>query len=425
MTKTLAKRLLSALLCLSLAAGGLCTLTGCALKVRATDLMDGVTAGSVSGREPDDRFATAAADFAVRLFRQTQNGGESVLVSPLSVMLALTMTANGADGQTRVEMERLLGGDVPLDELNEYLLTYVKSLVERNGSDKTRVSIANSIWFRDRNFTVERDFLQTNADYFGAAAYKSAFDRQTVDDINRWVRANTDGLVDKMIDEINDDAVMFLINTVLFDAEWQEIYEKGDVHKATFTTADGQTRTADFMNSTESYYLDDSRAIGFVKRYKGGYSFVALLPNPDESLADYVASMTGESFLATLKNAKSDGVVYASLPKFSYECSLTLNDTLKSLGATTAFDPLNADFSRLGHVVGGNIWIDKVLHKTKITVGEKGTKAGAVTSIEMVGKGAMQPTVYKVTLDRPFVYAIIDDATRLPLFIGTVTDVGK
>ena len=117
--------------------------------------------------------------------------------------------------------------------------------------------------------------------------------------------------------------------------------------------------------------------------------------------------------------------MYASLPKFSYECSLTLNDTLKSLGATTAFDPLNADFSRLGHVVGGNIWIDKVLHKTKITVGEKGTKAGAVTSIEMVGKGAMQPTVYKVTLDRPFVYAIIDDATRLPLFIGTVTDVGK
>ena len=425
MTKTLAKRLLSALLCLSLAAGGLCTLTGCALKVRATDLMDGVTAGSVSGREPDDRFATAAADFAVRLFRQTQNGGESVLVSPLSVMLALTMTANGADGQTRVEMERLLGGDVPLDELNEYLLTYVKSLVERNGSDKTRVSIANSIWFRDRNFTVERDFLQTNADYFGAAAYKSAFDRQTVDDINRWVRANTDGLVDKMIDEINDDAVMFLINTVLFDAEWQEIYEKGDVHKATFTTADGQTRTADFMNSTESYYLDDGRASGFVKRYKGGYSFVALLPNPDESLADYVASMTGESFLATLKNAKSDGVVYASLPKFSYECSLTLNDTLKSLGATTAFDLICADFSRLGRVAGGNVWIDNVLHKTKITVGEKGTKAGAVTSIEMVGKGAMQPTVYKVTLDRPFVYAIIDDATRLPLFIGTVTDVGK
>ena len=131
-------------------------------------------------------------------------------------MLALSMTANGAKGETLAQTESLLGGDIPMETLNEYLYSYINALP----SEKTaKLNVANSIWFRDNGFTAENTFLQKNADYYGAAVYKSAFDVKTLRDINNWVKKNTDGMIEKIIDDLDPDAVMYLINTVLFDAE--------------------------------------------------------------------------------------------------------------------------------------------------------------------------------------------------------------
>lgn len=414
------KRWMAVILCLSVLAAGVMSLSGCGTKVQAANLMEGIAAKAVSGRTADDTFKNSSADFAIRLFQKARDDNKNSLISPLSVMLALSMTANGARGETLAQMEALLGGDIPMETLNEYLYSYIKALP----SEKTaKMNIANSIWFRDNGFTAEKAFLQKNADYYGAAAYKSVFDEKTLRDINNWVKKNTDGMIEKIIDDFDPDAVMYLINTVLFDAEWENIYKKNEIRDGTFTALDGTKRTVSMMYSEEHRYLDDGKATGFIKPYKNGYSFVALLPNVDISLGDYVASMSGKAFIDMVKNAK-DVPVETAIPKFSYDYDTEMSGALKALGMPLPFDAAKADFSALGASDSGNIFISRVLHKAYIAVDEKGTKAGAATAVETI---LMSDTagIYRVTLDRPFVYAIIDDATGLPIFIGTVTEIGK
>lgn len=411
---------MSVILCLSVLATGVMSLFGCGAKVQAANLMDGVTAKTVSGKAADDAFKNSSADFAIRLFQKTRDDSKNSLISPLSVMLALSMTANGAKGETLAQTESLLGGDIPMETLNEYLYSYINALP----SEKTaKLNVANSIWFRDNGFTAENTFLQKNADYYGAAVYKSAFDVKTLRDINNWVKKNTDGMIEKIIDDLDPDAVMYLINTVLFDAEWENIYKKDEVRDGTFTALDGTKRTASMMYSAEHLYLDDGKAIGFIKPYRNGYSFVALLPNEDISLSDYAASMTGKSFADTIKNAE-DVPVEAAMPKFSYDYDIEMSGALKALGMSLPFDSTKADFSALGSSDSGNIFISRVLHKAYIAVDEKGTKAGAATAADIKVTSDIGG-LYSVTLDRPFVYAVIDDAYGLPVFIGAVTDIGK
>ena len=249
------------------------------------------------------------------------------------------------------------------------------------------------------------------------------FNEKTLRDINNWVKKNTDGMIEKIIDDLDPDAVMYLINTVLFDAEWENIYKKDEIRDSTFTALDSTKRTVSMMYSTEQRYLDDGKATGFIKPYKSGYSFVALLPNEDISLSDYAASITGKSFADTIKNAE-DVPVEAAMPKFSYDYDIEMSGALKALGMLLPFDPEKADFSALGYYESGNIFISRVLHKSYITVDEKGTKAGAATAADIKATSDIGG-LYSVTLDRPFVYAVIDDAYGLPVFIGAVTDIGK
>lgn len=393
------------------------TVAGCSLftvQVQAKDLMDGVTSRAVSGKAADEEFIGSTADFSIKLFQKSITKNKSSLISPTSVLLALSMTANGADKETLSQMETVLGG-ISMDALNEYLYTYVKSLPSE---DKAKLLIANSIWIKE-GFVAEQSFLQNNADYYQAAAYQTAFDEQTVEDINNWVQQNTDGTIEKIIEDINPAAVMFLINAMVFDAEWKEIYEKSNVYSDTFTTIEGSKKTVEFMSSVETKYINNSNAIGFIKPYASGYSFVAMLPNEDVSLDTFINSLSGESFLQNIKNAENTSVI-AHLPKFSYAYTIQMNDALIELGMPNAFDGSKADFSRISKSDNG-VYIGEVLHKTFIKVDEKGTKAGAVTKVEMKENAIASEIVVK--LDRPFVYAIIDNTTNLPVFIGTVLDI--
>jgi len=400
----------------------LATLTACSLftvSVKADDLMDGISANTVSGKVVNDAFINSTANFSIDLFKKTITKDKNSLISPTSVMLALAMTANGADNETLSQMEKVLGG-IPIKELNEYLFAYVNALP--NEKD-IKLTIANSIWFRDEKdrLKVEKDFLQKNADYYNAAAYKSTFDDQTVEDINNWTNKNTDGMINAIIDKIDDDDVMYLINAIIFDAEWKEIYENKNIHNGSFTAINGSKQTVDFMNSVEDKYIDDGNATGFIKPYKSGYSFVALLPDNDIDINEYIKSLTGEKFINYIKNAEGT-TISAYLPKFNYEYSIKMNDALIALGMENAFYGEKADFKKLGVSVDGNIYINEVFHKTFITVDERGTKAGAVTKIELTNE-CSEVGINEVRLDKPFVYAIIDNTTNLPVFIGTVMSI--
>ena len=411
------KKLIALLLVFAMALG----MTACS-QVSANDLMKDVPAKAVDVLPDMDAGAAAAADFGVRLFKTSIEEGENTLISPLSVLYALAMTANGADGETLAQMEQVLGMDV--DNLNSYMLAYLELLPE---SKDYKMSLANSIWFKDDpNFAVEQSFLQTNADYYGAGAYKAAFDEGTRNDINNWVKEHTDGMIPEIIDEIPDEAIMYLVNALAFDAKWADEYEEHQIREGRFTMEDGTRQDVDMMHSEEYTYLEDDLATGFIKYYKDRkYAFVAMLPNEGVSVFQYVDSLTSEH-LRELLNNPQDLTVFASIPKFETEYDIEMSEVLQEMGMTDAFDWRVADFSRLGtyNVDGMNICINRVLHKTFISVSEQGTRAGAATAVEMVAEGAMEIVEFKeVVLDRPFVYMLIDCETNLPFFIGTMMNV--
>ncbi|MCL2539727.1 MAG: serine protease, partial [Oscillospiraceae bacterium] len=194
------------------------------------------------------------------------------------------------------------------------------------------------------------------------------------------------------------------------------------VHEGVFTDIRKEKQAVDFMYSEENIYLDDGKAIGFVKPYIGGYSFVALLPKENVGINKYIESLTGERFLNILKKAKSATVI-ASVPKFEYTYDVSMGSVLKTLGMPDAFDANKADFSRMGTSSGGPLCISEVLHKTYIAVDERGTKAGAATAVIMAEGASPQEKIKYIDLDRPFVFAIIDNATNLPVFLGTLMTV--
>ena len=395
-------------------------LTGCTMKVQAKDLMEGITPNNVDALDDLSSQNADVTDFAIRLFKASNENGKNTLISPLSVLCALAMTANGAEEETLAQMEEVLG--MTTDELNLYLYSYMKNLPQ---GDKYKLSLANSIWFtEDERFTVNQDFLQTNADYYGADIYKAPFDKQTLKDINNWVKQNTDGMIPEILDQIPPEAIMYLVNALAFEAEWSEIYEKHQVKDGEFTKEDGTKQDVKFMYGSEGTYFEDEKATGFMKRYKGGkYAFVAMLPNEGVSVSEYIASLDGESLNALLANPQY-ATIHTSIPKFETEYKVEMSDILKSMGMTEAFDMYNADFEGLGTSTDGNIYISRVLHKTFISVGEKGTKAGAATIVENKDGAAAEPTEPKeVYLDRPFVYMLVDCENNIPFFIGTMMDV--
>lgn len=395
----------------------LCSALGC-MKVQAINLMDGIIARNIETVADMDKGNVAVTDFALKLFKESMEPDENTLISPLSVLCALAMTTNGADGETLSQMEEVLG--MSADELNLYIHSYMENLPE---AEKYKLKLANSIWFTDdERFTVNQDFLQTNADYYGADIYKAPFDDNTLKDINNWVSDNTDKMIEDILDKIPDAAVMYLVNALAFEAEWQNIYLKTQVSTGRFKTEDGTAKNVEFMHSQEHVYLEDENATGFMKYYKDSkYAFVALLPNEGESVKDYLATLTGEKLADMLAN-HDYAAVSAAIPKFETEYKIEMSDVLKNLGMADAFDVDAADFTKLGESSEGNIFINRVIHKTFISVGEKGTKAGAATVIEMTD-GAMAVEPKTVYLDRPFVYMLVDCENNIPFFIGTMMDV--
>lgn len=393
----------------------------CKADVQATDLTNGIIFKPTEGMKPDESFALAQIRFALDLFRETASvsGYNNLLLSPLSVMLALSMTANGADADTLTEMERVLGLSVL--ELNRYFASY---LSDPSMDENCRLYLANSLWIKD-GYEVKQDFLQTNADCYGASVYSSPFDDQTVTDVNNWVKAKTDGMIENMLGSVSPGAVMYIINALSFDAKWANAYTSDDVEDGVFTASNGTKCKVKFMRETGyDSYLEDRRSTGFIKRYEEGYAFAAILPKKGITLEKYLDKLTVKGLYDMIREPKSYKTVTA-VPKFSYSYDAALRDVLKQLGMPSAFNAETANFTRIG---APELYISDVLHKTFIEVNEDGTRAGASTVVPIMllsappGKKEKEIIKY-VTLDRPFLFLIIDCKNNIPIFMGTVTDI--
>jgi len=373
-------------------------------------------------------FVRHNVDFSVKLFQNNAadalEKGENVLVSPESVLCALAMTANGAAGDTLSEMQSVLCGNMALDEFNQNMSLFNQKLTS---SDKVKFSIADSIWIRDNaeRIQMKEEFLSLNKKYYDAESFLAAFDSKTVQDINGWVKNHTNGMIEKLIDEIPDSAVSYLINAIAFEGKWKIQYKGDDiVENQDFTNAAGVTEKVTMLNGQESVYICDDKAAGFIKKYEGNqYAFMALLPNKGVSVSEYLQHLDGEKLLSLYQNRKQNYKVHTKLPEFSYDYSTRLGDTLGKMGIRKAFTQ-DADFSNMANTDTGSLYIDEVLHKTHIELDRNGTKAAAVTAVIM--EAAAAPVELKevnVFLTRPFLYAIIDTETGIPVFMGAVNTV--
>ena len=405
--------LLSAAMLLALLAG----VSSCGVpKVMANELTAGLGSQYVNGKEPDEAFGKAALDFSLSLFKKNaEKSGENMLISPLSVMIALSLAANGAAGETLAEIESVLG--LTKEELNAYLYTYASSFPNK---EECKLQTANSVWLRKDAIEVNKPFLQNAADYYSAEVYSVAFDSATLDDINAWINLKTEGLIKKALDKIEPGTLFYLINTVLFDAEWASAYTKNSVRSGSFVNIHGEEKNVKFMKDYDKCFFGEEEKT-LVKFYSGGdYAFIGVLPESGD-VYGYIETLTAEKFESFFDFGE---VSYAEvyLPKFEYEYSTEMKDILASMGIEKAFEA-NADFSAMSGDYPGELFIQGVKHNTFISVDELGTKAGAVTVISG-GCGGMPPTE-EIYFDRPFVYFIVDTETKMPVFAGVAADIGK
>ncbi len=365
--------------------------------------------------ETDNRFglklfqAVAAADPEANVF-----------LSPLSAAMALGMALNGADGETRAAMEQTLElAGLTSMEINE---SY-RSLIDLLHALDRRVDfrLANSIWYR-LGLPIAQAFVQTNRTYFDAVVQGLDFaDPRAPDVINAWVRKHTNGRIDKMVEQIEDQTVMFLLNAIYFKGTWTYEFDPNDTRDDTFNRLDGTPMPIKMMHLTGElpYTRDNAAQIVELPYGNDFYSMLVVLPRPDVRLDSLVAELDAARWQAWIR-ALQPLEVDLSLPRFKTAYEVSLKDALKALGMALAFDPERANFMKMveGRLTG-NLYISEVKHKSFVQVDEEGTEAAAATSVEIGVTSAPRTVVVRV--DRPFLFVIREKHSGTILFIGQIT----
>ena len=386
---------------------------------RVASLSDGFTRQNSETGSLSEEMKKVIANYAFNLFNaDLEKHDENRMVSPYSALSALALCANGMQGESLKQLENYIGTDIL--SLNRGLYAYADYLKSVEGS---KFKTANSIWIDDR-MSVNHDFLQTNADWYDAGVYSGQLAApEMVDAINDWCDVNTDGMIPEIVDSIDECTLMMLINAICFDASWNKQYSDEMVRAGLFTNADGTTSNVNLMTSDENtiIYSDNYKSIGFVKEYSGGqYSFVGLLPDEGQNVKDFASGLTGEKWLELWENREVFSSRKVKLPEFKYETTINLAEIMKDAGVTAMFAGAGysgSDFSKMGTCPDGDLFVGGASQKTVIDVNPKGTKAAAVTTITVVTECA--PMYLEFT--RPFVYAVVDNFTGLPVFLGVVT----
>ncbi len=336
---------------------------------------------------------------------------ENILLSPYSMYSLMSMLADGANLETRGEIVSALAKNNA-----DYYLALSDLTSAFSDSGEAEFHDADAVIVKAENRKIVReDFVRLIDDLYGAPVL-SADD--IVSTVNKWVKKNTNGMIQKLLQPgTNPD--LCLLNAIAFEAKWMRKYQPCDIEEGqVFTNSAGREESATMLYSTEHVWLEGDGLIGFAKPYKGGkYDFVALIPeSEDEDITDHLPSASKIS--ALYRNGR-DIKTEVTMPEFTFDFSVEMTEVLKSMGITSAFAPGMADLSFLTSVPGS--YVESVLHKTHIENTRQGTKAAAV-SAAMVVCGCIpnfDETKY-VTLDRPFVFAIMHHDTAAPLFVGIV-----
>jgi len=360
----------------------------------------------------------ATTDFGFDLLKKTAiNEAQQAnwMISPMSVSLALAMTYNGANGDTKTAFENTLKlNELSIDDVNINYKQIVDALL--NVDNNVELSIANSIWYRN-TFSVLQNFIETNTDFYDATVRSIDFNLPSAkDEINNWVSDNTNHKIESIVDEINAESVMFLINAIYFNGKWKYQFNPDENTYQIFTYDDGTTKSIEMMNQTADLKRFSNQEINMVELSYGRGNWVMDLILPTEGRVNELISGISidkwKSWIAGLSEPVKTNITF---PLFKFDYDATLNPVLESLGLNVAFSPYEADFSKIN--TDGQIFISNVKHKTFIEVNEAGTEAAAATSVEI---GLTSIGNENIVFNKPFLFIIREISTEAILFVGKV-----
>lgn len=368
------------------------------------------------------KIAVAAQrTFGLHLLREIvdRKPGQNVFISPLSVFLALQMTENGAAGTTRTAMRKVLA--LPARDAAQLNASAAALQSALKANNATALTIANALW-ADKHFTLAPDFVKLCESTFGARAASLNFvDPKAADEINNWVKTNTNGKIPSIVTpDIVKRAAVILTNAVYFAAKWSSEFPDSETADQAFHKSGGGSKTVKLMHHSllKGAYRSGANFEGAMLFYKeSSVFFYALLPQPGHAPKDLLASLDVEHLTA----GPSEFDLDLKLPRFSLDFSASLVADLKKMGMDVAFHYPGADFVPMG---SRDFFISDVIHKTRLEVDEKGTVAAAATAVIMRAGSAMPKARPKKVLvfDRPFVVLIGDSQTGAVLFAGVIED---
>ena len=362
--------------------------------------------------------------FGINLFKEVLEAAEpeeNVMISPLSVSLALAMTYNGADGDTKEAMEKTLElYGLTVDEINENYKMLIDALASVD--PKVLMSIANSIWY-EQTFNVEQDFIDVNQDYFYAEVSPLDFTNpDAVTTINNWVADKTKNKITEILDQIPAEAVMYLINAIYFKGIWKYEFDESETEEKPFYLSDGTTKDVPMMAQEGSfnYFSNDILQAVEMPYGAGNYSMIILLPQSNKTPDDIIDQLSNENWNRWLSEFYEAEKVQIHLPKFKFEYEDSLNNELINMGMEIAFSPYDADFSKINPLE--QLYISRVIHKSFIEVNEEGTEAAAVTLVEISRIISEPETGIHFYVNQPFIFAIKEKYTNTIIFMGKVME---
>ena len=363
--------------------------------------------------------------FGLDLYQSLRDRDENLILSPFSISLALAMTYSGAKGETEAQMADVL--NFPSQQETHPAFNTLDLALEDTGivldkdQEPMQLDIANAV-FAEQTFTFLPDFLDTLSVNYGAGIRLMDFvnnPNPSRKEINQWVSDETKDKINDLLpeDSITTDTKMVLVNAIYFKADWLSPFDANDTYDGTFKLLDGSEVTVPMMGQRMSipYFVGDGYAAAEIP-YAGESAAMTLLV-PDEGRFEEIESqLDGAMFNEMISNLTQTDVTLR-MPKFEYDSSFMLSDTLALMGMPLAFDPDSADFS--GMTDQQALYIGNVIHKAFVAVDEEGTEAAAATAVIMEGATAMMPDNMLV-IDRPFIYFIRDLESGQILFIGRV-----
>ena len=362
--------------------------------------------------------------FGLELFRKVTDkaaANANTMISPLSISLALTMTYNGAAGETKSEMEKTMNlHGLTTGEINAAHRALVNAL--RSADPSVQLEIANAIYY-DHMLRVREEFVTVNKQYYDAEVTALDFaDQASLLTINGWVSEKTRGKIPTIIDQLDSDLVMMLLNAVYFNGIWKTPFDEEGTHLKPFRFGNGtsgQVETMSMVGALEYTTNDLFSAVHFPYG-KEGFRMTVILPHENKSTGEVIGAMDGDAWRTWMQGFRMEGDVEVSLPRFKFEWKMTLNDLLSSMGMAKAFVPYAADFS--GMTGNRDLYIGYVIHKTYVDVNEKGTEAAAVTAVGMftTSMPVEPPGKIRFTVNRPFLFTITEKSTGAILFIGEI-----